>query len=230
MRMQNMAAILFTWVLLGFIGTAQAGAQSGCAELGGTVQEDNICHLRTVTPAYTLDFTFPTDYPDEQALTDYLVQSRDGFVNVAQMPGSRGLPYEMDAAAQRFRSGAPPQGTHSVALKIFQDVGGANPVTWYKAFNFDLGLRQPLTFDKLFAPGVRPLDTVFPIVARQLERQTGMNGAISPGAGLDPAHYQNFAITDDELIFFFSQNELLPSSAGATVAHVPRTAIPPLLV
>lgn len=30
--------------------------------------------------------TFPVDYPDQQALTDYITQNRDGFVNVAQGP------------------------------------------------------------------------------------------------------------------------------------------------
>ena len=36
------------------------------------------------------------------------------------------------------------------------------------------------------------------------------------------------AVTNDAVIFFFSQGELLPSDAGATSASVPRTALPPL--
>ena len=65
---------------------------------------------------------------------------------------------------------------------------------------------------------------------RQLETQTGLTGSISPGDGLDPAHYQNFAITDDLVIFFFGRAELLPSYADATSAVVPRNQIPPLLL
>jgi len=42
-----------------------------------------------------------------------------------------------------------------VVLKFFQDLGGAHPSNWYKAFNFNLGTRQPLTFDNLFAPAAR---------------------------------------------------------------------------
>ena len=53
-------------------------------------------------------------------------------------------------------------------------------------------------------------------------------GAVSTSAGLDPSHYQNFAITDDAVIFFFGRAELLPSYAGATSVSVPRTAIPAL--
>jgi hypothetical protein len=48
---------------------------------------------------------------------------------------------------------------------------------------------------------------------------------------LDSSHYQNFAITDDELIFYFAPGELLPASiAGAAQVHVPRNAVPPLTI
>jgi hypothetical protein len=46
---------------------------------------------------------------------------------------------------------------------------------------------------------------------------------------LDPANYQNFAITNDGVIFFFSQGTLLPEAAGATQVLVPRSVIDPLL-
>ena len=52
--------------------------------------------------------------------------------------------------------------------------------------------------------------------------------SISPGDGRDPSHYQNFAVTDDAVIFFFGRAELLPSYAGATSVTVPRNDIPPL--
>ena len=52
---------------------------------------------------------------------------------------------------------------------------------------------------------------------------------ISPAAGLDPANYQNFAITNDGVIFFFSQGGLLPEAAGATQVLVQRSVIDPLL-
>ena len=45
---------------------------------------------------------------------------------------------------------------------------------------------------------------------------------------MDPAHYQNFAVTDDAVIFYFGRAELLPSYAGATSVTVPRNAIPAL--
>ena len=57
-----------------------------------------------------------------------------------------------------------------------------------------------------------------------------MGAAILPSTGLDPSHYQNFAITDDQLIFYFAPGEMLSALAGPAQASVPRNAIPPLAV
>ncbi|HMZ15750.1 MAG TPA: RsiV family protein [Mycobacterium sp.] len=224
MRTLNLAALLVTTAVLGSPGLPVAGAATGCAAMGGVVEGEGICHVTANEPAYTMDLRFPVNFGNEQAIVDYLTQNRDGFVNVAQTPGSRNLPYEMDATAQSFKSAQ----TQSVVLKIFQDVGGAHPTTWYKSFTYNPAQGRPVTLDTLFAPGTKPMDAVFPIVQRELARQTGLTQQISPGDGMDPSHYQNFAVTDDAVIFFFSQGELLPSDAGATSASVPRAALPPL--
>ncbi|GFG64051.1 hypothetical protein MKUB_15410 [Mycobacterium kubicae] len=207
-----------------------AAAPPSCASLGGSVDPGQICHLHATAPTYTLDMNFPVDYPDQQALTDYITQNRDGFINVAQGSGRRDQPYQLEATTEQRSAGQPPHNTRSVVLKMFQDLGGAHPSTWYKAFNYNLGTKQPITFDTLFAPGTNALDAIFPVVQRELERQTGFGAAILPSSGLDSTHYQNFAITDDDLIFYFAQGELLPSFAGATQAQVPRSAIPPLAI
>jgi hypothetical protein len=212
------------------LGWRAAAAPPSCADLGGTIEAQQMCHLHATGPTYTLNMTFPADYPDEQALTDYITQNRDGFVNVAQSSGGRDQPYQMEATTEQRTSGQPPHNTRSVVLKFFQDLGGAHPSTWYKAFNYNLGTNQPITFDNLFPPGTTPLDSIFPLVQRDLARQNGMGAAIFPSAGLDPSHYQNFAITDDQLIFYFAQGEMLPSFAGPTQAQVPRNAIPPLAI
>lgn len=227
-RSLRVAAALAGGILLGWQASAVANAQSPCADMGGSV-DNNICHVHATTDTYRFDATFPVDYADMQPMIDYLTQTRDGFINVSQMPGSRNLPYELDAHADEYHSGTPPRGTQSAVFKIFQDVGGAHPSTWYKAFNYNLDTSQPITFDSLFKPGSKPLTVILPIVQRELTRQTGQPVSIPQGDGLDPSHYQNFALTDEEVIFFFSQGELLPSAAGANVVHVQRSAVAPLL-
>ncbi|OBI48291.1 hypothetical protein A5707_17965 [Mycobacterium kyorinense] len=230
MRNVIVAAVLAAAALTGWPSGPVAAADPSCASLGGSVESGQMCHVHTSNATYTLDMRFPVDYPDQQALIDYLTQNRDGFVSVAQTSGPRDQPYQMDVTSEQYRSGQPPKGTRSVVLKIFQDVGGPRPSTFYKGFNYDLERHQPITFDTLFAPGSKPLDAIYPIVQRDLGRQTGLGAAIQPGAGLDSSHYQNFGITDDQLIFYFAPGELLPPFAGAAQAQVPRNAIPPLTV
>lgn len=235
MRILVAATLLVGAAVGGWAGMPSAVAGPSCAELAGVIETGQICHVHTASPGYILDLRFPVDYPDQQALTDYLVQNRDGFLSVVKTSGPRQMPYEMDATTEQHHSGQPANGaqhgTQSVVLKIFQDLGGPQPSTWWKAFNYDLGQRRPITYATLFAPNSKPLEAIYPIVQRELERQTGIPGVlISPGAGLDPSHYQNFAITDDELIFYFAPGELLPLNAGATSVGVPRNAIPPLAV
>ncbi|WP_131810777.1 RsiV family protein, partial [Mycobacterium intracellulare] len=50
--------------------------------------------------------------------------------------------------------------------------------------------------------------------------------AIAPAAAYDPANYQNFAVTNDGVIFFFDQGRMVPD---ATQVLVPRSAIDPML-
>lgn len=222
----RMRSALVTVIAAGALLTAPTAyaAPDGCAEMGGVVENRGMCHIQAQTPAYEMDVKYPINYSDVQAIVDYLTQTKAGFLNLAQTPGARNLPYEMDVTAQSFRSAQ----TRSAVLKLFQDVGSAHPTTWYKAFTFDVNKNQPVTFETVFPAGA--LTQIFPIVQRELERQTGLTGSISPGDGLDPSHYQNFAITDDSVIFFFGRAELLPSYADATSVAIPRNEIPALLI
>jgi len=229
MRILPVAALTAAVVLAGSIGAATADAQSACTDLGGAVASDGICGVHAANSTYTLDFNFPNDYPDQQELTAYLTQTRDGFINVSEMPGAWNLPYVLDAKGTGYRSGPRTGGTQSLVFEVYQNVGGAHPQTWYKAFNWDTGKKAPITFDTVFKPGTKPLDVIYPAVVKDLQKETGMTTAISPGDGLDPANYQNFALTDDAVIFFFGQGELMPESAGAVQASVPRATLAPLL-
>jgi len=229
MRTSALAAAVAAGILTLWSGTATAVGQSACRDLAGTVDPDGTCRVHATATAYTLDFSFPDAYPDQQALVGYLTQTRDGFINVSDMPGSRDLPYVLDAKGTAYRSGIFPGGTQSVVFEVYQNVGGAHPQTWFKAFNYNLAARTPITYDTLFVPGSDPLGVIYPIVQADLQRQTGVQQAISPVNGMDPSHYQNFALTDDTVIFFFGQGELLADAAGATQASVPRAALATLL-
>lgn len=223
------AAVLAAGVGAGLALAPTAAAQSACSDLGGTVDAEKICSVHVENPTYRLDYTFPADYADQQALTAYLTQTRDGFVNVSDMPGAWNLPYVLDGRGTGYQSGPEDAGTRSVVFEFYENVGGAHPQTWYKAFNWDVETEAPISFDTLFKPDSKPLDVIFPIVKADLSRQLGMDALILPGDGLDPAKYQQFAITDDSVIFFFGQGEIMAGAGGAMQATVPRSEIEPLL-
>jgi hypothetical protein len=222
----RVATVLATALVAAATVRVQAAAEPPCADFGAAV-DGTTCRLHTATDTYMVDMAYPTDYADPAPLIDYLRQTRDGFVNVSGMPGSTGLPYALDITSESFHSGPPPGGTQSTALKIYQNVGGPHPLTWYKAFNYNLSTHQPITFETLFAPGSNPLAVILPALQKAVDTQLGSHVTISDG--LNPSHYQNFALTDDELILYVSQGDMLPSAAGALAVHLPRALVAPLL-
>ena len=183
------------------------------------------CQIQKSDPAYSLDIVYPLDFPDGKAVLAYVQQTRDGFLNVAKSGGPRDMPYELDTTMTEYSSALPPRGSQTVVFKTYQSVGGAHPQTFYQAFNWDQSYRKPITIDNLFKEGTAPFPLIFPVVQAEATKQFGETATISPGVGLDPSKYQNFAITNDAIIFFFDQGELLPESTGAFSVSVQRGPI-----
>jgi len=224
---------------LGLANMAAAGT-SGCAQLGGNVQSGNICRFYVDTPAYTIEMKFGTDYPDDRPVADYITQQRDQVINAAKAPGAQYLPYVMAINYSFFRSGQPTRttrdygqpwhGTESLVLNTYKNTNDSG-LTTYKSFTFDYANNRPVTFDNLFAPGTKPMDSLYPAMAEELQRQFRERGfKLAPNVGRDPSHYQNFAITDDAVIFFFGACELLEQEAGYFFAPIARNKLPPLQV
>ncbi len=207
--------------------TSVAGqGDSACTDLGGTVGPDRNCHVHAATPTYQIDMSFPLDYPDMRAVADFLKHDRDAFLDWVTKFGpseKRGRPYLFAVTALTYRSGTRESGTQSLVLTIDNDTGLAHqghPNTTFKAFNFDLGKRAPITFDTLFKQGTKPLDVLNPIVRRELD---------APSADLDEQKYQNFAITDKAVIFFFGQDQVVADNSGGHDVTVSRAELASLL-
>jgi hypothetical protein len=205
-----------------------ASAQSACADLGGTDDARQICHAHTAGPGYVVTFTFPVDYPDQQALTTYLTQRREDFIGFAAETPPRNHPYELDARANAYRSGTSTSGTKSLVFEQYSDSGGAHPVTSYEAFNYDLGKGAAITFDTLFKPDTQPVEVLDPIVRREWENLSDDYGPVGDNT-LGAKVYQNFALTDDAVIFFIGQGMWLPEVAGPQQVSVPRTELASVL-
>jgi type 1 fimbria pilin len=233
MRIVKAAVLVTAIVLFGSSGVAAAAPKDYCADLKGG-NTGSTCEIQLADPGYNVNISIPTDYPDQQSLADYVSSTRDAFLNVAKSSAPRTAPYELTITSADYSSAIPPRGTQAVVLRVVQNVGTGQPQTTYKAFNWDQSYRKSIVYaaapdDKKTTPLWRvpdPLKTVFPIVQAELQKQ---GVVVSPTAGYDPLSYQEFAVTNDGVIFFFSQGVLLPPGAAATQVLVPRSAIDPML-
>lgn len=258
MRSFSVAVLATVAAIFGSSGVAVGAPKDYCADLKGG-NTGKTCEIQLSDPGYRVDISIPLDYPDQKSIADYISQTRDAFLNAAKSGAPRNAPYELSIKPTEYTSSIPPRGTQAVVFKVDQNVGGAHPQTAYKAFNWDQSYRKAIKYtaasdDKLNTPLWRvddPLKTVAPIVQAELQQQLapppppaqpGRSVAATPTitppppplpiaqtALYNPANYQNFAVVNDGVIFFFDQGVLLPDSAGALQVQVPRSAIDPMI-
>ena len=197
---------------------------SACEQLKGTVT-DGTCTVHEETARYTIDITFPADYPDQQAIADLMTKQRDGFLEIIAERPDRENPYALDIKGTEYRSASPE--TVSVVFLGYSEWGGAHPITNYDALSYDLAADAPLTFEKLFKPGSDPVATLDPIVQQQLtQRFEGVTVGPNPNGAQT---YRSFALTDDALLIFLSQGAWLFSAGGPIELSIPRSELADVL-
>ncbi|MBO0678393.1 DUF3298 domain-containing protein [Mycolicibacterium sp. S2-37] len=178
-------------------------------------------------PAGSAVLAFPASGPQERQIIDYLTAVLLDFDAQAGRLGSLDVPQprpELVATSRTYVCG----NTHTVVVKVDQNLGTAHPATWYRSFSYDRAATAPITFGTLFRPGARPLDVIAPSVAEQLNSGADQPITIDPSVAENPAHYRNFAITAEAVLFFFDRDQLHPACRPTEVA-VPRAAIADLL-
>jgi hypothetical protein len=215
-------------VLFSSAAVASAAPKNYCADLKG-INTGKVCQILVTDPRYVINISVPSNYPDMKSIADFVGKTRDSFLGAAKSSEPRTAPYSLEITPTTYQSLVPPRGQLSVVLTVYQNVGAAHPQTSFTSFVWDQAYRKPVTFETLWQPEIDPLPAVFPVVSADLQKQAGQPVPILPAAGLDPANYQNFAITNDGVIFYFSQGTLLPEAAGATEVLVPRSVIDPML-
>jgi hypothetical protein len=209
--------------------SAPASAQpAGCADLGGTMQADQTCHIEKKTATYSIDIDYPLDYPDQQTLTDFVKQDRAEFMDSLATLPPRDLEYGYGLHPLTYRSGKNGSGTDSVVFEVYGD-SGAHPVTGFQSFNYDEGTHSPITFDSLFKPATDPVAELDPIVQREMEKHWEGYDDPAPHNTLGAKVYQNFALTDDAVIFFVPQGMWLAEVAGPQRVSVPRSELASVL-
>ncbi|OKH81236.1 hypothetical protein EB75_17310 [Mycobacterium sp. ST-F2] len=185
-----------------------ASAQPSCSALGGMPDATGMCRIREVGTGYERTAAFPVDYPDQQAVANFLAHDRDGFVGWVDKFG-RGRGYEETVTPTVYRSAR----TQSLVLKIVDPTGLAHeghPDIRFQTFTH--GADGPITIDTLFGPGSDPVAILTPVVQRALKARNA--ALIEPDRG----SYRNFAVTDDAVTFFFGESQLIGNGGPLTVA------------
>jgi hypothetical protein len=257
MRLFSFAVLVAAAAISSSSVVAVAAPKDYCADLKGS-STGSTCEIQLSDPGYTVDISIPLDYPNQEPIAKFISETREGFLNAAKS-APHDKPSELKIKPTEYSSAIPPRGTQTVVFKVYRNVAGAQPQTTFKAFNWDQSYRKEIVYtaakdDKQKTPLWRvddPLPTVAPIVQAELTKQQAPPPAgpstppaqpgqpttatpppalpISPTALNNPANYQNFAVVNDGVIFFFDQGALLPDSAGAVQVLVPRSAIDPML-
>ncbi|MGY4709455.1 esterase [Mycolicibacterium sp. CBM1] len=214
-----------TWTLAG-TAVAVAAPLNDPSGLCTTHDAKGNCWLAASGPSSNIDIVIPAKVPQEQAVVDYVTGVLNDY-NAMVQHGTLDNPVpaqELDVTTTSYTSGSAATGTQTVVLKVYQNMGGPHPNTSYKAFALSDATKAPITFNTLFRPGSQPLTNILPIVEQQMSATAGQPITIAQDIGLDPANYQNFAITDDAVIFFFDQDQIHPAFE-ATQVSVPRSVI-----
>ncbi|MFZ1162128.1 esterase [Mycobacterium sp.] len=224
-----LAVSTFCATVFGFPASARpATPAAGCAELGGTVQADQTCHIETKTATYSIDVSYPLGYSDQQAVTAFVDKDRNEFLDFITTLPPRDWPYEHGVRPHTFTSGTAASGTQSVVLELYGDTG-AHPVTGFHSFNYDVSTHSPITFDALFKPGADPVAALDPIVQREMDKHWQGYGGPAPHNTLRARTYQNFALTDEAVIFYIPQGMWLAEVAGPQQISIPKSELASVL-
>lgn len=202
------------------VAAAFIASTAGC----GDVRADSNYHEHSETTQYTIDITYPLDYPDLKAVSDFVAEDREKFIDWVARFGSAGHTrrYAYHVDAKTYRSATP--AATSLVLTIDDDTGAAHeahPATAFKAFTFDLTKRAPFTVDSLFAPGTDVTSVLGPMLEPMVQERYGR-----PTSRLQTTDLENFALTDDAVIFFFGEGQVLPGdNTGPREISVPRSEL-----
>ena len=192
----------------------------------GSAAADSSYHEHTETAEYTIDITYPTDYPDMKSVSDFVNADRGYFLDWVARFGHDGpaRQYMYDVSGKTYSSTQP--ATTSLVLTLAHDTGAAHeghPETLFESFTYDLATQRPITYETLFKPDADVLSVLGPKVAGLYDRP------INRPAKLSLSDFRSFALTDDAVIFFFAEGQLMADNTGPRRLTVPRSELAPLL-
>lgn len=153
-------------------------------------------------PAWILDYRFIIEI-----VQPHISAVRAGYVNSGlNFFSERSLFFEI-----KYREHWHSDHIVTVVFYTIADYGGLYPISSVKTFTFDLASNKHLTFADLFVEDSDPLEITAP---RTSEEACFSCFLSSENAEEDIANYENFILTESELIFIFPPVRMGAMNAG----------------
>lgn len=229
-RTSHFSVILLVLLLAATLAlpvTAQDDArQLACEKLWGDWDAEAERCVNEVS--YTIGFQYPVEY----AAFDFVIEPVNALIN-QQRDEILGLrPYldtPIDPTAGYFLDMTYEDFTHgdnivSLVYTVFYFTGGAHPNSFFETFTFNLDTGERLGLYDVFPEAGNPLDVIAPVVQAALTEKFGDAADaewIASGAGPDPVNYQDFALTDDSVIFYFEPYQVAAYVFGPSEVEIP---------
>ncbi len=238
---KNLVSALLLALVLALMPTSAALAQgSNCEDIGATYDaERERCVFATgLDLQIELALDVKADYP-------MMAEGLDAIVNTNTTTfisffAESGMLYASPTWSLYMQytvyEQTPAQATEfsphmvSVVYSIYSYTGGANGSGFYQTLVYDVTNQLPLTLDSVLVPDYLP--ALSALIRAKLTEQLGdMTDPtfIDFGAGEDVNNFRSWALTNDEMIFFFDEYQVAPGAAGPQELHIPLSELSTLL-
>lgn len=153
-------------------------------------------------PAWILDYPFIVE-----TIEPYIDESRADFLNSGlNFFQERTLTLDIYYVEHHYS-----EEIVTLEFRSLTDYGGLYPISALQTFTFDLASEQHLTFDDLFLSDSDPLAIIAP---RTSEEACFSCFLADENAAQNTANYENFILTETELIFLFPPVRMGAMNAG----------------
>lgn len=174
------------------------------------------------THPYQLRVYYPvTNYPTFNQAIDTRIKSH--IENFKKEIASSGVQfnqsYTLDILYREFQKDS----YISYVFTIFQDTGGAHPISFYDTISYDIETNQIVTIEDLLKENPKFLEIVSKNVREQLSKNQKVVSYDMMMEGTLPKidNFKTFAMTEDGYLFFFSPYQVAPYSSGKFQVLVP---------
>lgn len=186
---------------------------------------------------------FAVQYPQSlhstfnDAISTYITDAKQGYLTT--MKKNSELNSELDSIDTgelnlSFETLSHHSGNYSFVIVNNSSIGGANGTTEIRSFHLNPETGISISIEDVFESDLKRLETIATLVRDQLYTDDTLKDSLFPDElhiNTEPTweNYQNFALTDESIIFYFDEYELADKAAGPPIVAIALSNINDLL-